>query len=151
MSTSVESLPAPSPGWVVPETTPLNEKAWEKWFVRTEVGARRGIAARLTEMTWLSIATLVTAAFVWPETSVFETVTKFIVTAGAIFLVAHFYNRRNYAIAVVSGALALRYNPVFPAFNFTGEWQRAVVAMSAAPFAASLSGLVSRDMETHHG
>jgi hypothetical protein len=61
------------------------------------------------------------------------------VSAGAIVAAFHAFHARNYAFATVFGALALLYNPVLPVFGFSGDWQRAVVALSTAPFGASLA------------
>jgi hypothetical protein len=54
---------------------------------------------------------------------------------------------KNYAFAAVFGIVALLYNPVVPAFTFSGDWQRAVVVASGLPFVASL---VWRSTRTEH-
>ena len=57
---------------------------------------------------------------------------------------------RYYAVAAVFAALALFYNPVVPAFSFSGNWQRAVVVASAVPFIASLAWGNARNARTQH-
>jgi hypothetical protein len=46
---------------------------------------------------------------------------------------------------------ALLYNPAVPAFTFTGDWPRTVVAVRGVPFAASLSSVGSKNAVLHHG
>jgi hypothetical protein len=69
----------------------------------------------------------------------FEVVVRFLVTAGALVVMFQASQARHYAVAAVFGALALFYNPVAPAFGFSGDWQHAAVVASAVPFVASLA------------
>jgi hypothetical protein len=49
------------------------------------------------------------------------------------------FNKRQYALGAVFAGLVLLYNPVAPVFDFSGNWQRVLVILSAVPFAASLA------------
>ena len=89
-------------------------------------------------MKWASIAGLLGAAGLWSHLAPFEVVVRFVVTASALVVMFQAFQTRHYAVAAMFGALALLYNPVGPAFSFSGDWQRAVVAASAVPFVASL-------------
>jgi len=55
------------------------------------------------------------------------------------------FQARHYAVAAVFGALALLYNPVVPVFSFSGDWSRAMVAASAIPFVATLTGRKNKE------
>ena len=96
---------------------------------------------------WVSLAALVALAGLWSHLAPYDVVVRFIVTAGALVLMFHAFQAEHYAFAAVFAALALLYNPVAPVFGFTGDWQRAVVLASAAPFVASLASRNVR-MET---
>jgi hypothetical protein len=87
---------------------------------------------------WASIAALLTAAGLWPHVAPFDGVVRFLVTAGAMVLMLQTFQAKYYSVAAAFGVLALCYNPVAPAFSFSGDWQRAAVGASAVPFIASL-------------
>ena len=95
-------------------------------------------------MKWASIAGLLAAAGLWSHLAPFEVVVRFLVTAGAMVVLFQAFQARHYAVAAVFGALAVFYNPVAPAFSFSGDWQRAAVAASAVPFVAALAWRNSR-------
>ena len=98
-------------------------------------------------MKWVSITALLVVAGLWPHLTTYDVVVRFIVATGAIFVMLNAFQVRHYVYAALFGALALAYNPVVPAFTFSGGWQRAVVVASAAPFAASL---VWHTLRTEH-
>jgi hypothetical protein len=87
---------------------------------------------------WASIAALLTAAGLWSHVAPFDGVVRFLVTAGAMVLMFQIFQAQYYSVAAAFGVLALCYNPVAPAFSFSGDWQRAAVGASAVPFIASL-------------
>jgi len=93
---------------------------------------------------------LLAAAGLWSHLASFEVVVRFLVTASAMVVMFQAFRARNYAVAVVFGAIALFYNPVAPAFSFSGDWQRAVVAASAVLFVASLAWPTRRIARTEH-
>jgi hypothetical protein len=96
---------------------------------------------------WASIAALA-AAGLWSHLVPFEVVVRFLVTAGAMVVMFQAFQARYYAVAAVFAALALFYNPVAPAFSFSGDWQRAVVVASAVPFVVSLAWPNGRNART---
>src|SRR5689334_4662139 len=51
-----------------------------------------------------------------------------VVSAVAVLLDAR--NAGHYRVAVLFGAIGLCYNPLVPAFTFSGDWQHAVVSAS---------------------
>jgi uncharacterized membrane protein YccC len=87
---------------------------------------------------WASIAGLLGAAGLWSHLAPFEVLVRFFVTASALVLMFQAFQTKYYAVAATFGALALLFNPVAPVFDFSGDWQRVVVAASAVPFVASL-------------
>ena len=89
-------------------------------------------------MQWASVAGLVAAAVLWSHLGPFEVVVRFLVIASAMVLMFQAFQAKYYSVAVGFGVLALCYNPVAPAFSFSGDWQRALVGASAVPFIASL-------------
>lgn len=118
---------------------PLDEAVWQAWVEKGGAQDRRGGAARLEAVKSVSIAALLAAVGLWSHLAPYDIVVRFIVAAGAIVVMFHAFHARHYASASVFGSLALLYNPVVPVFSFSGDWQRAVVAASAAPFIASIA------------
>jgi hypothetical protein len=139
MSTSVE-LQKPQMVWVAPESRPLDEALWQAWVEKCRARDRRGKTTRLKAVKWVSIAVLLAAAALWSHVTPYAVVIRFIVTAGALAVMLDAFRGRHYALAAACGALAILYNPLAPVFGFAGDWQRIVVATSAAPFLASLAG-----------
>jgi hypothetical protein len=82
-------------------------------------------AARIKAVKWASIAALLAAAGFWSHLAPFEVAVRFVVTAGAMVVMFQALRARYYAVAAVFGALALFYNPVVPAFNFSNAWGNA--------------------------
>jgi len=128
-----------------PPSKRLDEAVWQGWMEKSRERERRGRAARLMAVKWVSLAALCVVAGVWSHLAPYGVVARFVVTAGAMVLMFHAIHAGHYAFAAVFGALALVYNPIAPLFSFSGEWQRAVVVASAAPFVASLA---SRNVRT---
>jgi len=137
MSTSVE-LPGLQQTWSPPAATPLNEAVWQAWVAKGRAQQRRSSATRIRAVTWASIAVLLGTAVLWSNFATFEVLVRFLVTASALVLMFQAFQTRYYPVAATFGALALVFNPVAPLLEFSGGWQRAVVAASAVPFVASL-------------
>jgi hypothetical protein len=137
MSTSVE-LPGPKQTWSPPSATQLDEAVWQAWVAKGRAQDRRRSATRLKAVKWASIAGLLGAAWLWSHFTPFEVIVRFLVTASALVLMFQAFQTRYYPVAAMFGALALLFNPVATVFDFSGDWQRAVVVASAAPFVASL-------------
>lgn len=137
MSALVE-LQEPRAVWEPPPTEPLDERVWQAWVAKGVAQDRRSKAAVLTAVKWVSMAGLLTAAGLWSQLATNEVAVRFIVAAGAVFVMFREFEGRHFAFAAVFGLLALLYNPIAPVFDFSGEWQRALVILSALPFAASL-------------
>ena len=137
MSTSVE-LPGRQQTWSPTAATQLDEAVWQAWVAKGRAQERRSSATRIRAVKWASIAGLLGAAVLWSHLAPFEVFVRFLVTASALVLMFQAFQTRSYPVAATFGALALLYNPVAPAFNFSGDWQRAVLAASAVPFIASL-------------
>lgn len=137
MSTSVE-LPGPQQTWSPPSATQLDEAVWQAWVAKGRAQDRRSSATRLKAMKWASIAGLLGAAGLSSHFAPFEVLVRCLVTASALVLMFQGFQTRYYPVAATFGALALLFNPIAPVFDFSGDWQRAVVVASAVPFVASL-------------
>ena len=111
---------------------------WEAWIAKGRAQDRRSSATRIKAVKWASIAGLLAAAAFWSHLAPFEVVVRFLVIGSAMVLMFQAFQVKYYAVSVAFGMLALCYNPVAPAFSFSGDWQRALVGASAVPFMASL-------------
>ena len=105
---------------------------------------RRDAAGREKAIEWLSIAALIAVTGLWSHLAPYDIIVRFILAAGAFVVMFHAFHARQYAFAVLFGALALLYNPVVPVLSFTGDWQRGVVLASAVPFVVSLGWRTAR-------
>lgn len=122
------------------EVKPLEEAAWRAWREKGRAQEERDGVARMTSVKWLAIAALLASGVLfWSGLSGYGVVVKFIVAAGAIAVMLQAAQTRNYAIAILFGALALIYNPVMPVFPLSGDWERAFVVATAIPFILSLA------------
>ena len=101
-----------------PLSEPLDEVVWQAWVEKGHAQDRRGSAARVKTVKWVTLAGLVSAAALWPHLAPYGNVARFIVAAGAIVLIFHAFHARRYVFAAVFGALALLYNPVGPCSVF---------------------------------
>ena len=137
MSTSVE-LQKPREAWTPPTSEPLNEAVWEAWVAKGRAQEKKSSTTRIRAVKWASIAVLLGAAGLWSNFAPFEVFVRFLVTASALVLMFQAFQTRYYPFAATFGALALLFNPIAPVFDFSGDWQRAVVVASAVPFVASL-------------
>jgi uncharacterized protein DUF6804 len=122
-----------------PPSKAIDEAAWQVWVAKGRARERRSNAARVKAVKWVSIAALLVTAGLWSQLATYDIVVRFIVAAGAIVVMTNLFHARRYTFAAVFGTLALLYNPVVPVFSFSGDWQRAVVVASAAPFVAALA------------
>lgn len=137
MSTAVRTQGLPAV-WEPPPWEPLDEIVWQAWLAKGIRQDVRNSAARIKAVKWVLLAGLVAVAAFWPLPAPYDIVVRFIVAAGAVVMMFHAFHARRLAFAAVFVALALLYNPVVPVSSFSGDWQRAVVAASAVPFALSL-------------
>jgi hypothetical protein len=147
MSTSVK-LPATEETWSPPAATALDEAVWKAWVAKGRAQERRSIATRIIAVKWAATAVLLGAAGFWSNVAPLEVVVRFLVTAGAMVLMFQAFQKSHHVLTAVFGALALLYNPVVPAFSFSGDWERVLVAASAIPFIASLVWPNARNRRT---
>jgi hypothetical protein len=138
MSTVQQVLPS-TPTWEMPVTGLLDDDLWGAWVLRGRARESRGRVERLTAVTSISIATLIAASALWSHLGAYETVVRFIVALGATTVMAQSLHMRQYAGASVFAALALLFNPIAPAFAFSGAWQRMFVMASTVPFVTALA------------
>jgi hypothetical protein len=125
--------------FVTPPAKPLDEAVWRAWVTKGEPKDSQASAARIKAVQWLSLAAILAAAGLWSHLAPYDIAVRFVLTSGAVILMFQAFQSRRFATAVVFGVLALLYNPVSPAFSFSGGWHRAVVAASAVPFVVSLA------------
>ena len=123
----------------LPPAKPLDEAVWQAWLENGRERDRRNSAARMVAVKWVSLAGLVMVAALWSYLGAYDVIARFVVAAGAIAVMFHAIDDGRYAVAAVFAAVGLLYNPVVPAFSFSGDWPRALVLASAVPFVASLT------------
>lgn len=116
------------------------EEAWPAWVAKGLARDRRGSAARLNALKWVSIVALSAAAGIGSNlVSPYDSVVHLIVVAGALLVMLDAFHRRRFWIAAALAPVAVLFNPVIPLIGFFGDWHLAVVAACAIPFVASIA------------
>lgn len=142
MSTLIE-LRESGGAWRGSLVQPLDETVWQAWLVKNREHEQRRGAVRMKALKLVSIATLLVVAMLGTHLGPYAVVVRFIVATGAIVLMFEAFHAQYYASAVIFGALSVLYNPIAPAFSFSGAWQSVLIVTSILPFVASL---VRRDV-----
>jgi hypothetical protein len=125
--------------WESPAVKPLDEAVWQAWKAKGRAQDRQGRETRIKALKWGSIGALLALAGLWSQLAPYEIVIRCILAVVAGGMLFEAFNKRQYALGAVFAGLVLLYNPVAPVFEFSGNWQRALVVLSAVPFAASLA------------
>jgi len=133
--------------WESPPVKPLDEAVWQAWKAKGRAQDRHRREARIKALKWGSIVALLAVAALWSQLASYELVIRCVLAAAAVGTMFETFNKRQYALGAVFAGLALLYNPVAPVFNFSGNWQRALVLASAIPFVISLA---TRDLKAAH-
>ena len=136
MSTLLELQPV---AWQPPAAAPLDDVVWDAWMSKGATRDRRATASRMKAVKWVEIVVLLASAGLWFQVTPYELAIKSIVAAGALVVMFQAFQTRRFAFAGIFGLLAVLYNPLVSVFTFSDDWQRAIVAASAAPFIASLA------------
>lgn len=118
---------------------PLDEAVWQAWRAEGRAREKKGRETRMKALQWSSIVALLAVAALWSHLMSYETLIRCVLTAAAIGMVFETFNRRQYVLGAVFAGLALIYNPLAPVFSISGDWQRALVVVSALPFVTSLA------------
>ena len=145
MSNSVESRGLIV--WEAPTEKPLDEVVWQAWLQKNRAQDMQRRDTRIRVIRWTLIVALLAVAGLWSQITPYQVMVRFIVATGAMVLMFQAVHVRHYAFATVFAALVLLFNPVAPLFYFSGHWQRALVAVSVAPFIASFA---VGNMRTNH-
>jgi hypothetical protein len=130
-----------------PASKPLDEAVWQAWKAKGRAQDRQGRETRVQALTRGSIIALLAVAGLWSQVTSYDIVIRCLLVAGAVGLLLDAIEKQHYAIAAVFAGIAILYNPIAPLFGFSGTWQRALVVLSAVPFAASLA---QRGMKEAH-
>ena len=125
-------------GWTPPEVKPLDEAVWRAWLAKGRSQDARSYAARAKAVKCVSVATLLIAAAIGAQLTPYEVLARCVVAGGAMVAMAQAFRAKHYLLAAIFASLTVVFNPVAPAFSFSGYWERAFIAASVLPFAASL-------------
>jgi hypothetical protein len=87
----------------------------------------------------LSMMVLMVAATSWSNLLPHDGAARFAVSAAALAAAVLFSCVRQYAMAAVTGAIALVFNPVAPALSLAGEWRRTFLVVTAVLLVASFA------------
>lgn len=90
---------------------------------------------------WVSIAALLLAVLFWSSASNYQLALNVVVCAAASVVAVQAVQARRYRWAAGFLAIALLFNPAVPVFRLAGVLSLALVTLSIAPFAISLTAL----------
>ena len=135
----MDELKSSTETWKTPIVKPLDEARWQAWKEKGRAQDEKDLQTGMKALTWSLIVALLAVVGFWSQLAPYDIVIRCFVAAGAIGLMANAIHSRDYWIAALLAGLAVLYNPVTPLLAFAGNWQRALVLVSAVPFAASLT------------
>jgi hypothetical protein len=119
----------------------LDEDVWNAWIQKSIRSERVGTANRTRIVKWICIGVLAGAA-VFSETSFtaadsgYQISVRFVILLGALAIVLQSLRTRQYGFTALFAAVMVLFNPLLPAFDFSGK--SAILVVSLIPFAASL-------------
>jgi hypothetical protein len=137
----------PAAKWEAPAVKPLDEAVWKAWIARGRARDRQDRETGIKALKWGSIVALLAVAGLWSQLMSYDTVIRCVLAAAAVGMMFETFSKRQYALGAVFAGLAVLYNPVAPIFDYSGNWQRALVIASAIPFVLSLA---KRDLKAAH-
>jgi hypothetical protein len=129
----------PKRAFEVPAVKPLDKARWQAWIENGTARDRGSEAARGTAVKLASATVLICAGAPWGYPKPLEIPILFMITLGSLFLMTAALRARRFVFGLLFGAVLLVFNPVFPALHLAGDWQRAVVLVSALPFLLALT------------
>ena len=132
---------------IVIETKVLDDASWQAWVAKGRVKEKLRNARYVRLAKWVAAVALLAAAGLWSYLGQYDIALRFIASIGAIVAMFQALYGRQYTFAAIFAALVLLYNPVAPVFGFSGDWQRALVVLSAMPFLGSLAWLDKRPVQ----
>lgn len=117
-------------------TPELDEGLWQAWKERGRRRDRRSAEQTTLALNGLLILVLLAVAVFGPFDPRVETALRWSIVLTATLSSVRFWGAGKYGWSAVSGALALLYNPLAPAFGWSQGGERALVACTAvAPLA----------------
>jgi hypothetical protein len=120
---------------------PLDQIVWRAWLEKNRRQERQRAAARSKVVKWACIGillvTVVVSSSVFPPyVSTYEAVVRFAIGLSAVVLLFESLRGRQYALMALFAVIVLLFNPLLPAFAFSGNG--AILLASVLPFIASL-------------
>ena len=120
--------------WLTPGVPPLSEARWQAWLAKGRARDDRKVGERSKAIRYIVVAVLLLAAGIGSISEPYGMIIRFIVASGALFFMLQAFGSAHYAVGAVFGIAAVAYNPVVPAFSFTGDWQRGLMLGTALLF-----------------
>ena len=119
---SIES-PSQAPDF---PSIPLDEDVWNAWMRKNVRLEREHAASRTQKIRWICLVVLVGAAifsasFFTTADSGYQVSVRFVIMLGGLAVVLQGVRTRQYAFAALFAALMLLFNPIMPAFSFSGN------------------------------
>jgi len=120
---------------------PVDEAVWKNWLHKNAREERERAATRTRTVKWICIialmaAALFSASFFTTTDSSYQTSLRFVISLGGLAVLMQSVRTRQYGFTVVFVGIMLLFNPLLPAFGFSGKW--AILLAGIIPFAASL-------------
>ena len=125
---------------------PLNEGVWRAWLEKNRLEETRNSVARTKAVKWFCIAVLIAAAALSSHIASYQGGVRFIVALGAVIVMCQGFRTHRYYFAALFAAMIVFYNPLFPTFTLSGDWERLIVLASVIPFIASLVWMSATDL-----
>lgn len=136
---STNCMMEPQIAYKPPPAMPLDEARWSAWIEKGRAHDRRVSAALWRGLKGLSMMALIAAATLWSNQLPYDGVARFAISAAALAAAVLFSCVRQYAMAAVTGAIALVFNPIAPALSLAGDWRRLLLVVTAVLLVAAFA------------
>lgn len=114
-----------------------HESIWRAWQRRNRAQEMGRTARRTGLVKIASIAVLALTAVYWGRASDYDVFVRFAVTAGAVYMAIRAFTARAHIWTTVFAGLAVLFNPIVSAVDFSDQWPLLVVLASIVPFVLS--------------
>ena len=111
-----------------------HESIWHAWQRRNRLQEMARTARRTQLVTIGAITVLALTAVFWSHASNVQLVMRFTIALSAFYISMRAFTARAYVWATVFAGLVIVFNPLFPAFEFSGRQPSLVVLTSIGPF-----------------
>jgi hypothetical protein len=121
---------------------PLDEAVWQAWLKKNLLEERQRATRRIKAVNWaciglLLVTVVVSSSVSAPYVSAYQAAVRVAIGFGAIVMMLASLRTRDYVSTALFTGMVLLFNPLIPAFAFSGNWP--ILLLCVLPFVSSLA------------